>query len=452
MSKKPQDSIQQSLPYILFFLLCLVVLFLGFYRNQWEAARSKKFSTLDKSSEGFVMGRLVQSRQEGIFSKAGLLGMGDVDPSNMKEADSDYQYDTYFNGGTFSSYFIYRSQSGFQAALFSLLDSISPGTSRDHLRLFRGLTSLLAAATIGLFLTWIHLEFGLFPALVALSTTLLSQWLTLFGRNIFWGIWLYFLPFLAVAFLLRREGQDRPVSDLKFALVVFFPLFLKCLLSGYDFISTAAITACIPILYYAILKQWNWKRFLKRAVLAATGAAIAVVLSLAILAGQIGSLTGRYQDGFQHIVNSIGRRTYGDPKQYPIYAASLQARTSDVLLKYLKDGGIFLKFHLSFGELALLFLLFSGIFFLFLLWKKGRLEQRRKGTALIAATWLAFLGSISTYVIFKGASSIHTHLYYIVWHLPFTILGFAMCAFVLQAILQSLFGHSMEHQTDLSTT
>lgn len=422
-----------------FFVITSAALFLGFYRNQWNAARDAKFSNVDKFSESLVIGRLVQSRQDGIFSKAALLGMGDTDPSNMKEIDSDRQYDTYFSGGSFSTYFIYRSHNAFQAVMFSLIDSISPYAPNRNLRLFRDITSLLTAVAIGLFLAWIYREFGLFTALIAFFTTIMSQWITVFGRNLFWGIWVYFLPLLAVIFALELEKQKNKINNRRFIGIVFTAILIKCLLSGYDFIPTAAISTCIPIVYYSIYEQWDILHLMRKFGAAIIGASAAIFLSLVILASQIGYIEGNYRAGIQYIENSISRRTYGNANQYPQYAESLQAKTTDVLLTYLTRDEIFRKFPLRFSNITLLFFFFSCILILLALWKKENIDKNNKGYALIAATWLAFVGSISTYIIFKGASYIHTHLYFIVWHLPFTILGFALCGYTLTMIYQTLF-------------
>jgi hypothetical protein len=434
---------------IIFLTASTFILFLGFFRNQWNAARFQKFSNSDKFSEGLVIGRLVQSRQYGIFSQSALIGMGDTDPNSVKEIDTDYQLNAYLTGGTFSTYFPYRSQNAVQAIVFSLLDSVSPFAPTINLRLFRGINSLLSALMIGLLLTWIYREFGLLPALIALITTVRSQWLTVFGRNIFWGIWLYFMPFLAVTFWLQREKQNKTINNIGLLAVVFAAILLKCLFSGYDFISTAAISACIPILYFAIVDRWDLSRLVQKGITAIAGGTLAIMLSLAILAGQVGALDGGYGKGLLHIVNSVSRRTYGVPEQFPGYEVSLQAKATDVLFQYLTGDEIFRRQPVRFLDVTLLFVFCSVIFVLFDLWKKRLIGQRWKAYALIAATWLAFVSSISTYVIFKGASHIHTFLYFIVWHLPFTILGFAMCGFVLQVILQTLLLRTTEQHEDL---
>jgi hypothetical protein len=53
------------------FLLCL-----GFYANTWKVAKEDWFGRFEHYSESLAVGRIVKSRQDGIFSAGGLLGRG----------------------------------------------------------------------------------------------------------------------------------------------------------------------------------------------------------------------------------------------------------------------------------------------------------------------------------------------------------------------------------------
>ena len=57
-------------------------------------------------------------------------------------------------------------------------------------------------------------------------------------------------------------------------------------------------------------------------------------------------------------------------------------------------------------------------------------QNHRKLSALSIATWFSILAPLSWFVIFKGHSYIHTHMNYITWHMPFTLLGFALFGLV----------------------
>ena len=141
-------------------------MFLGFYRNQWHAARPKKFSTFQKDVEGYVLARIMVSRQSGVFSEGGLLGWMDVNPEDVNEDDYEHQYDVYLNDLDYTTYWPKESHPGFQGIFFSVLDLASPFTSSNNLRLFRMFASGLFAATLSGFIVWFYKEFGWLSALL----------------------------------------------------------------------------------------------------------------------------------------------------------------------------------------------------------------------------------------------------------------------------------------------
>ena len=56
--------------------LSIGLLFFGFFSNTWRVADQNWFATHQKDTEAHVMGRMVKSRQDGIFSAGGLNGWG----------------------------------------------------------------------------------------------------------------------------------------------------------------------------------------------------------------------------------------------------------------------------------------------------------------------------------------------------------------------------------------
>src|SRR5262245_30602216 len=106
MNKYPQIRRSTQAGLFMLFFLSFSLLFLGFYRNQWQMARPKKFSVFQKDVESYVIARMVLTRQSGIFSRGGLLGWGDVNPDDVNDADYQHQYDAYFEGLAFNSYLV----------------------------------------------------------------------------------------------------------------------------------------------------------------------------------------------------------------------------------------------------------------------------------------------------------------------------------------------------------
>ena len=96
----------------LVFILYTLFLFLGFERNLLGLVPLQAFFGFDKGSESLVVGRLVWTKQNGFFSDGGLLGTGDAATPIIAEPEFDYQYETYFSDKKFTTYTVYKSQSG----------------------------------------------------------------------------------------------------------------------------------------------------------------------------------------------------------------------------------------------------------------------------------------------------------------------------------------------------
>jgi hypothetical protein len=169
---------------------------------------------------------------------------------------------------------------------------------------------------------------------------------------------------------------------------------------------------------------------------------------MAILCLQIATVEGSFLNGIDHILFSFFRRTYANPQDFPAgYAASLQANPIDVVATYLR--GIYLdlnyyvtvpsdwvkNFVLQTRYLYLIVLFTASAALLLLLVRKASANIRRRSLALAAAMGFSLLAPLSWLIIFKAHSYVHTFMNNIVWQMPFTIYGFAVCGLVLQILL-----------------
>jgi hypothetical protein len=415
-----------------------LVLFLGFYRNQWNVVRDKKFKQFQIDSESLVIARLVESRQNGLLAQNGLLGWGDVDPLDLNQSDYAHQYDVFLSGGEFRSYSLYKSASGSQALLFGLLQELSPFSPAIDLRNYRALVALLLAGTMSLVLLWVHQEFGLLTTGFVAATTVASQWITLFGRNLFYFIWASFLPLALMALYLGAESRRRRLSSIGLATLAFGGLLFKCLVNGYDFIIPALAMPVIPCAYYAVRDRWDGRQLAMRAAVLAFSLLAAIGLSLGVLAAQLSTSEGGFLGGVASVFATFSRRTYADPALFPAYAASLEAKPWSVLWTYISEDTAIGLLNLRFLDVIGVFGVFSVLFTIFDSRKRLRAPDRAKAYALIAATWLAMLAAVSWFLIFKGQAYVHTHTNYLAWHMPFTLFGYAMCAFVVRTLGSSI--------------
>ncbi len=417
---------------ILLFLLSAILLFLGFDRNFLRLVPAKAFADFDKGSESLVIGRLVWTRQHGFFVDGALLGTGDAPTPFLGDAGRDRQYETYLADGEFQTYAVYKSQSGGQAWLFSGLDSLSPFSASTNLRLFRALTAALFALTLAALILWFHGQFGFVPALFVLFTSLISYWLTIYGRNLFYFVWDCFLPMVAALFLLDSESRRASWSGPRFYLTVGLLLFLKGFLSGYDFLLPPMGMVAVALVYYALKDKWGFWKFTRRLLLTGLACAVGITASFGLLAAQIGSVTGRFSDGILHIVNTMGRRTFGtplDPSQSDLYAQGQHANLLQVISLQLNKTALFAG--ISFLRIFIVFAVATVIVALILYFRRAKLGDVSAIHALLITAWVSFASPFAWLVIFKAHAYYHPFTTPIIWHMPTMFFGYAVCGLLL---------------------
>jgi hypothetical protein len=418
------------------FLGSTILLFLGFYRNQWGVVPNDEFAEFQHDSESLVLGRIVESRQNGLFAHNALLGWGDADPIDLADDDYLHQYEIFLSAQGFQSYSLYKSASGGQALLLSALHDLSPFPPAIDLRNFRGLVALLLAASVSLFIAWLGHEFGAFTALVVAATTLVSQWITLFGRNLFYFIWASFVPLAVMAWYLAGATRRQRISDWGLACMAFIGILFKCLMNGYDFIIPALSMPLAPLVYYAVRDRWRLVRFVQRSAILLVGMAAAIGLSIVILASQLQVSEGTLWGGLSSIFDTLGRRTYfADGTTLPDYVSAVASTPlSAVLWTYLSQDSAVALIGLRFLDLLGIFAAVTIVYWILHRLQPDRFPDNDKSSGLIAATWLSLLSPVSWFILFKGQAVVHTHTNYLAWHMPFTLLGYAMTAWLLRSI------------------
>lgn len=439
----------ESIKKIAIWVVSILLLFLGFFSNSWRVADQHWFNTHQRDTEGHVMGRMVKSRQDGIFSAGGLNGDGtlkDVEQEWIASKQLGTQYLAYLYELSFEEFFTYNSQPGGQGMIFSLLDRLIPFSPQTKLKLFYVLTALLSAVALTFIIDWFYEEFGLLSALFVIGSAVLSQWLTVFGKNLWWSLWAFYLPMIVVLSFLKRHRVPENRQYLWFGILIFISMSIKCFINGYEYITTTLIMMMTPCIYYAILDKWSRQQCLKWVLAAGIGTGVAVLLSMLMLCFQIGAVKGEFMHGIKHVIWSFGKRTYASPTDYPpIYAASLEAGTIGVVITYM--NGVFFDlnnyislenafvqkhlFKIRYFYLIVLFIAISDL--LFLLNNKMDAARRTQHSALIWTTWFSILAPLSWFVIFKAHSYIHTHMSFLLWQMPFTLFGFAVLGYAIRS-------------------
>ena len=422
--------------------ISILLLFFGFFSNLWHVAEQQWFDTHQRDTESLIIGRMVKSRQDGIFSVGGLTGAGitsSIQQDWISSNQIDNQYAAYLNGGSFDKFSPYMSQPGGQGIIFSLFDKLIPLSPQIKLWSFYVLTALLSAIALTAIIGWFYEEFGGWVAIFVIGSAVLSQWLTVFGKNLWWSLWAFYLPMIVVMYFFKRNRIRPNRQYLWFGTLIFISISIKCFINGYEYITTTLVMMVTPCIYYAVRDKWNRHHYLKWTFAAVCGSGIAIFFSLIMLCSQIGAAKEGFMDGVAHVSWSFGKRTYGNVEDFPpVYAASLEAGTFGVVITYM--NGIFFdlnnylsatntfvsNFLLKIRYYYLIVLFIATSVLLFFCSKKMIAERRQQDIALIWTAWFSMLAPLSWYVIFKAHSYIHTHMSFLLWQMPFTFFGFAV--------------------------
>lgn len=359
--------------------------------------------------EAKILGRIARSASQGVFTDAALLGGcgGENDIYNLDHQTLRYKKKVC---PVFS---IYKSQSGGQALIYSLLDLIG-----IPLSFIRALVAMSLALVLSLFVSWLYKRFGFATALVGALGILFMHSLDLLGDNISQVLAVDYLVLVALLFAYERKSR-------RIWLIALIVMLVKFLLSGFEYAPVVALFAFIPLAFYSIAERLPKRRVIRDACHILSACLIAALIAVAVLSIQVGTVRS-FGEIKRHIIERVLTRTlFPVQGQRDVYYKAMETGTAELAAKYFDAPAVKIgRVSIAFDHLIFLFALASGIA-LYL----NRKKPDRDLLALVATTWLGCLGALVWIFLFKGHSAFHTFIDPIVWHMPFSIFGAALVAY-----------------------
>ena len=284
------------------------LLFFGFLSNVWHVAEEEWFDTHQRDTESLIIGRMVKSRQDGIFSVGGLTGAGittSIQQDWISENQIDNQYAAYLNRGSFDKFSPYMSQPGGQGMVFSLLDRLIPLSPQIKLWSFYVLTALLSALALTAIVGWCYEEFGGWVAIFVLGSAVLSHWLTVLVKICGGAYGRSTCRWLLSCSLLKRYRVPSNRQFIRCGILIFISVSIKCFINGYEYITTTLLMMVTPCIYYAVLDKWSGRQGVKWTLAAGLGSGVAIFFSVVMLCFQIGAAKDGFMDGVAHVIWSF---------------------------------------------------------------------------------------------------------------------------------------------------
>ena len=426
---------------ITFVVVSFILLTANFRWNVVNGANPELFDNFQFDSEALVIGRLLLSQNEGISVHNGFLGLLYPGVDNLNTDICLWQYLAYENNLSYTGYEGYFTQPAGNAFLYYCLITPFSLKGKPALNLLYLFNSILSALVLVVFLCWVKRLWGLHIAIAVFVAILFSQWTTLFGRNLYWIFWAFYIPFISSLWYLEfRSSGSKNIRLREVFLVLYIPMVVKCLLNGFEYISSVLVMAMIPFIFYGIYNRWGWNLFIKRFLIGSAGALAAVLTVMLFLSVQLAFEKGTLKDGVEYIMYSFNKRSFGEGEVYSDYvAASLESNLANVVSIYFYShvwnishwfGETFLNLfgRVQVRVIVLCLMALSGYWLYGLNKIKALSREELKRKALIATLWVSISGPLSWIIIFKGHSYIHTHMNHIVWLFPFMLFAFIVIA------------------------
>ena len=267
-----------------------------------------------------------------------------------------------------------------------------------------------------------------------------SEWMILPAGSMFWNLWAFYLPLLAGVYMLFDASRKNKYDSKKILGIIFISILVKILFSGFDLITTILVMTSVPFIYFGIYQDWGGKLFLSRITKLGIAMFAAILSGVLILSVQITASAGNLTSAISHISGKINQYTIVNPENNSQINATVDLNAFVIIRKELMAQAFAIHYqqptlHILFWHLLVIYFLFTLIYVL-MRNPRGNLQLSRKAMALIIATWYSLLAPLSWYIIFNVNSFFNPHIVAIAWQMPFTLLGFALCGFVITDIFK----------------
>lgn len=382
----------------------------------------------DTASQDLVFGRILQM-QQGQSAPGGFLGSYSEDWGG---SGNRYLFRDNAPADP-AAWHSYTHQSGLQGWAWGMLNKAfglfgGSGEQRETW-LYTVNSALFYAATLCVCLA-VWRALGLLPAAAWLAAALLAPWVQRCIKDLYWCVWTWLLPLLAV--LLFCQWRK------KWCLAVIFAAVLLRCMCGFEFISAFLILCELPLVYAwaaALAGGRPARPWFLRMVQAGLAALAGVAAALAVWLAQGYAYYGSWAASLANVTGAVTDRvslTDGAVRQVTI---------GQVLYRYLAADR---EPILQFGPVTVTLPALAAATLAALAVTAAVLALRRdtdglRALAPAALAWaVSFLGPVSWMVLSKAHADVHTHLMPMLWHVSFVPCSCALWAVLAKRLLHGL--------------
>jgi hypothetical protein len=224
-----------------------------------------------------------------------------------------------------------------QVALHAqILGAVAPRDSADvapFLARTQTVIAFLAAAVLSLWVGFVGYRAGMLAAICTAVATAFSPWLIAFARGIYWQVWLFFVPIVAVAFVMRRPNS----SIWRAAATAGLLIFLKGSFT-YEFLTTIAIGCAVPVVFMDVSAGLRPRTILTRAAITVAAGCVGIVLAIGAHLVKLQLLTNSWIAAWRVVHERFVMRSHGT--NYVGFSYPTDGRFREFLASHVPGCGV----------------------------------------------------------------------------------------------------------------
>jgi hypothetical protein len=402
-------------------LICLCLL-LSFNNNFFKTVSDQyQFDVFLIDNQSLIWGRIAHSDQNGMFADGLFMGRCFPVPDDCEGNDSKcakrYQKKIYLNKHKFEEYVAYESHPAFQTLFFTSINSIFNFDPNFSVSLFLFLTALINAIVVTVLIMTIFGRFGNFVTFFIAVALIFNYWFVCYGNELLMFFGFLLIPLIVSWRVFEKASIEKRGVDLRGFLYIFLAILIKCLFTGFEFISCAVLSVIVPVIFFSGTKFLELKKSFWQLILLGFASIAAILFTVGVLGIQIGGFSD-FGSGIELLRSRFILRTVG------VGVISQESlNIFSVLNTYFNIEAISFteSIHSSFKGILIIILIAS--LFLLLIKKHGK---------LIITSLVAFLVSISWLILFRQHAVVHPHINPIICYIPFLFFGFAIIGLAIQ--------------------
>lgn len=430
-------NVQKQILYAVALLAAFYCCFANYQWNSFGIATGELFERNLIDSESAVVAGILESRKNGLTSQQLRLGW-------YKSSDGktipwstpgwvQFQFDALKRNESGVEYVPYASQPGAARWFHTGLELVF---GRQDIELHRAIVAGLMSVLVITFGVWTFHVFGPIPGVLVVFTFFFSQWIIIFARNIYWQLWIMFLPMVLVSILCTKKRVRFLClipNSVFFSTLFCVLLFRFC--AGFEYVSTLMIATIVPIFLTGdYLSAAGRKAGVKMAGVVSLICLLAFFAALLVWFIQSYIAFGSMDVAVKAMATAVAKRVHAAPGLDidRVYLESLEKPIFDILHIYARG---YWAPSFSYWASGLIFVVSVAVGGLL---AKSRLEYRNDIIRCLVASLVALLAPISWFVLARGHSAIHTHMNFMLWSLPTLPIVALFCGVVLERTVKVL--------------